>query len=417
MVGASELPFRILCRTHGASLAYTPMISSKAFVASEEYRREALQTNERDRPLVVHFSANDVAEFGEACKLVENECDAIDLNLGCPQRTAYVGHYGSYLLDPVDRQLILSMVAGAVRSVSVPIFVKIRLLDDIEDTVELVTQLRDAGASMVAIHGRYRASFERNGAGARDGPAMLDQIAVVKRRLKDFPIVTNGNIITYQDAVDNVLFTNADGAMSAEGILDNPALYNPAYAGTKLDLCREYIELVKLYPATIRTIVFHTRRMLKDELNKYQMMSDVVQCKSLDELVALLNKLEGYMNNQDTFVYDSEKANLEKIAKERRAFEEGKRKAYEQRMIRKAKREGKEDREFYLRKGTELPTRETIEALKICTREQQLSIWNDNHSQHCLSYHLDEGGCKRDRKCAFLHSDIGGFVEKEEVAG
>ena len=42
--------------------------------------------------------------------------------------------------------------------------------------MELFVQSRDAGASLIAIHARYRASFERKGPGARDGPALLDQV-------------------------------------------------------------------------------------------------------------------------------------------------------------------------------------------------------------------------------------------------
>ena len=102
MVGASELAFRLLCRKYGVSLAYTPMMSAKQFVkeASEAnlggHRTVSnanlcdFQTIPEDRPLVCHFSANDPQDFASAAKLVQPVCDAIDLNLGCPQRTAYL---------------------------------------------------------------------------------------------------------------------------------------------------------------------------------------------------------------------------------------------------------------------------------------------------------------------------------------
>lgn len=76
---------------------------------------------------------------------------------------------------------------------------------------------------------RYRATFDRKGPGARDGPALLDQVATIKKALPDLTIVSNGNIITYNDVVQNLKLTNADGIMSAEGILDNPALFLPRY--------------------------------------------------------------------------------------------------------------------------------------------------------------------------------------------
>ena len=61
-------------------------------------------------------------------KLVEARCDAIDLNLGCPQRVAFAGNFGSFLLDEEDRALLLRMVRTVSRGISIPLFVKIRLL-------------------------------------------------------------------------------------------------------------------------------------------------------------------------------------------------------------------------------------------------------------------------------------------------
>lgn len=165
MVGASELPFRLLCRKYGAQVAYTPMISSMSFACTDDFTNQhpeftSLQKG-YDRPLVCHFSANDPEKFAIACKKVEPYCDAIDINLGCPQRTAYLEHFGSYLIDPnnqKDRDLVLSIVKAGNEAVKIPIFCKIRLLDTLEETIELCRQLKEAGASLITIHARYRVS-------------------------------------------------------------------------------------------------------------------------------------------------------------------------------------------------------------------------------------------------------------------
>ena len=538
MVGASELAFRLLCRKYGAQASYTPMMNSHMFANDPKYREEEFQTIAEDRPLVCHFSANDPKDFTAAAKLVEDKCDAVDLNLGCPQRTAYVGHFGSYLLDKKDRNLICSIVREASKAISIPVFVKIRLLDTIEETIELCQQLRNAGASLIAIHARYRASFERKGPGARDGPALLENVLRVREALgDDFPIISNGNVITFDDVENNMVFTRADGIMSAEGILDSPALYLPQYgdrdndgdkeiqiavpsslkntqgfllqtndleykkkrkltkklreiqkletklkaqqslskeeedkislkesieqeiseiedremkarmetdgkvkvvsnqsrnktvllrhlyemSDDKLSLASEYLNLVLSYPTKLRTVIFHIRRMLKQYLNTYQLMEECINAKSVDDVAAIIKKIEKYRKDPSTFHFDKEKDKKEKEALERKKREEGKRKAYEARMVRKAKREGRDDLEFYLRQGAKVPTIDEVQKLRFLSKEDQLQKWKDgDHSQHCLAYHLFEGGCKRDRSCAFLHADAQGehsFQEVDEVAG
>ena len=49
-----------------------------------------------------------------------------DLNLGCPQRVAHAGHFGSYLLDKVDHPLIFDIVKTVSEGIRIPLFVKIR---------------------------------------------------------------------------------------------------------------------------------------------------------------------------------------------------------------------------------------------------------------------------------------------------
>eukprot|EP00977_Amphora_coffeiformis_P020528 scaffold8333_cov159-Amphora_coffeaeformis.AAC.1 len=122
MVGASELAFRLLCRQYGTELAYTPMMSAAKFARDEAYRAEEFQTCAADRPLVCHFCANTSEDFALAAQTAAPHCDAIDLNLGCPQRTAYMGHFGSYLLDDKDRDLVCSIVRAGVEAVNIPIF-------------------------------------------------------------------------------------------------------------------------------------------------------------------------------------------------------------------------------------------------------------------------------------------------------
>jgi hypothetical protein len=171
----------------------------------------------------------------------------------------------------------------------------------------------------------------------------------------------------------------------------------------KLTLAVEYLDLVQKHPVKMKSIIFHIRRILKDELTKYQLMEDCVQAKSLDEVRAVVNQAVGYRDRGD-YVYDPHKEKRAKEALERRKRDEGKRKEYEARMMRKAKREGKPS-DFYLSIGAECPSVEELAELRSMTKEKAFEVWKSKHSQHCFAFHLDPNGCVRERTCAFLHAD------------
>ena len=418
MVGGSELAFRLLCRRYGCDLAYTPMMSSSRFAVDAEYRKQEFQTTPSDRPLVAHFSGNDAQQMLAAAKLVEDQCDAIDLNLGCPQRVAFIGHYGSFLLDDVDRPLVLKIVSTLAAEVNIPIFVKIRLLTTLEETITLCQQLAAAGAALVAIHARHRVNLvKRDGPGARDGAAFLDQVAEIRKVVsKDVLIISNGNIREHGDVAANLELTKADGVMSAEGLLDNPAIFDENDQNhSKIELALEYLQLAKTHPVKIKSVVFHTRRIVREDLTAFQLMEEMCACDNIDKIIEIVQKCKHYQQTQ-SYIFDPEKELKAKKAIERRKHEEGKRKRYEARMTRKAKREGK-DESFYLSIGAENPTLERLQYLKSIPHAEAFASWRERHSQHCFEYHFNPEKCKRDRTCAFLHADPAYHSGDAEVFG
>ncbi|EGZ04692.1 hypothetical protein PHYSODRAFT_358103 [Phytophthora sojae] len=112
MVDQSELAFRMLCRKLGADCCYTPMLHSRLFAESAEYREKMFERHIQDRPLVVQFCGNDKTVLA-AAKMVEGHCDAVDLNLGCPQGIARKGNYGSFLMHDKDTErLTIPVIAN-----------------------------------------------------------------------------------------------------------------------------------------------------------------------------------------------------------------------------------------------------------------------------------------------------------------
>ena len=114
MVDHSELSYRLLTRRYGATLTYTQMFSSNCFSESKFVRDQLFQTCPEDRPLIVQFAGHDPQVLLAAARHVQDHCDAIDINLGCPQGIAKRGRYGAYLMEELDllHDIVSTLVNG-----------------------------------------------------------------------------------------------------------------------------------------------------------------------------------------------------------------------------------------------------------------------------------------------------------------
>ncbi|WVZ78538.1 hypothetical protein U9M48_026233 [Paspalum notatum var. saurae] len=320
MVDNSELPFRMLCRRYGADAAYTPMLHSRIFSENDKYRSMEFTTCKEDRPLFVQFCANDPDILLQAAKMVEPYCDYVDINFGCPQRIARRGNYGAFLMDNLP--LVKSLVQNLSANLHVPVSVKIRIFPRLEDTLAYAKMLEEAGASLVAVHGRTR--DEKDGKKFR---ADWDAIKAVKDSLR-VPVLANGNIRHMEDVRICLEHTGADGVLSAETLLENPALFagyrtkewkedgddNGDSGLDQADLVIEYLKLCEKYPVPWRMVRSHVHKMLGDwfrvhpevreELNKqnkltFEWLHDMVmRLKELGGRVPLYRKEDAIQNPQ-----------------------------------------------------------------------------------------------------------------------
>lgn len=234
MVLHSELPFRVLGRRHGAQLCYTPMIHAHKYIAAKPGRernallrlvpRPAARAGEKrvrtkwgeGGPVCVQFCSTSADEFLTAAKLVERDCDAVDINLGCPQSSARAGGFGAYLMDRPD--VVSAMVRRASEALSIPVWCKIRALPTTEQTIAFGLMLQASGCSLLAIHARQR---ERS---RHTGCADWDVIRKVKQALS-IPVLANGNVQCHVDVARCLHFTKADGVMAASALLANPRMF------------------------------------------------------------------------------------------------------------------------------------------------------------------------------------------------
>ena len=177
MVEHSELAWRLLSRKYGAQLTYTPMINSSIILTDETYRKKMMQMHKSDWPLIVQFCGNDPHTLLKAAKIVEPFCEAVDLNLGCPQNIAKRGHYGAFLEEwDLIHKIVNTLHTGLE---TIPVTVKFRVFDSTESSCEFAKMLVKAGASVLAVHGRTREQK-----GPLTGLADWQKIAEIKVSLR-----------------------------------------------------------------------------------------------------------------------------------------------------------------------------------------------------------------------------------------
>lgn len=220
-----------------------------------------------DRPLFVQFCANHPDELLRAARYVEPYCDAVDLNLGCPQGIARKGRYGAFLQE--DWSLIYELINQLHLELSIPVTAKLRILDTREQTLEYAKMILSAGASIITVHGRRREQKGHN-----TGIAEWSIIRYLRDNLPPETVIfANGNILNGDDIDQCLEATGADAVMSAEGNLSDPTLFSSVPAvgeegseywrgadgkgGYRIDaVLRRYMDIIYKYvlesPAPVR---------------------------------------------------------------------------------------------------------------------------------------------------------------------
>ncbi|KAI8895029.1 tRNA-dihydrouridine synthase [Globomyces pollinis-pini] len=221
MVRYSKLAFRELVRIYNVDLVYTPMILSDVFKHSSLSREAEFKTNYNDDPVIVQFAASNGKDAADAAELVAKYVNGVDINCGCPQKWAIGEGIGSYLMtapetvkDIVDQVKRRTAPIKMSNGQSFPCSIKIRIHDDVKETVELVRRAEKVGVDWITVHGRTKK--QRN-----TEDVNMDYIKIVKEH-SSVPVFANGGVTTKNEAEHLVDYTKTDGVMVAQGLLNNP---------------------------------------------------------------------------------------------------------------------------------------------------------------------------------------------------
>jgi tRNA-dihydrouridine synthase 1 len=157
----------------------------------------------------------------------------------------------------------------------------------VSSTLTLASNLQASGAAFIALHARHPSARRR-----RQGAADLSVVKALVEGV-DIPVISNGNVRTWDDVLHNKDYTGASGVMVGESLLGNPYLFEGTIPDP-VSVSLEYLELCRMYPdtATPKTIQTHIRHFMEHQCKRrpwfLQFCTKLGQCTSLDEIEALL---------------------------------------------------------------------------------------------------------------------------------
>lgn len=221
MAGVTNSAFRRLCRTYGAGLYVSEMVTARALVEGNA-KTVGMVAFADDEPIrSVQLYGVDPAVMGAAVRRLVDEVgvDHIDLNFGCP--AAKVTRRGGGAALPVHRVLFRQVVASAVKAAgTVPVTAKFRIGIDAATTTYLESGLiaEGEGAAAVALHAR---TAEQLYSGVADWQA----IGNLKEAVTSIPVLGNGDIWEADDALSMMASTGCDGVVVGRGCLGRPWLF------------------------------------------------------------------------------------------------------------------------------------------------------------------------------------------------
>jgi nifR3 family TIM-barrel protein len=225
--GYSDWPMRIIARRRGA--AYTMAeVMLEQFVRQQRQGRSRtrhhLRVTEEEHPVGGQLMGAEPTEFGPAAvRLVKSGFDVIDINFGCPVKSAMGGCRGGYhLSQPAVALQIVSQVRDAVPT-GIPVTVKMRRgIDDSAESRDRFFTILDGaferGVAAITVHARTVEQKYR-------GPSRWDFLREVKRHAGSRTILGSGDLFSANHCLRMLTETGVDGVSIARGAIGNPWIF------------------------------------------------------------------------------------------------------------------------------------------------------------------------------------------------
>ncbi|XP_049848498.1 tRNA-dihydrouridine(20) synthase [NAD(P)+]-like [Schistocerca gregaria] len=246
MVRVGTLAFRLLALKYGADIVYSEELIDKKLIQCQRTVNSELgtidyvckrenkciwRTCKDDHPTVIQLGTASDRYAVEAALNMYPDYDAIDVNMGCPERFSLQGGMGAALLK--DRERVKLILGGLLRHIDKPVTCKIRLLNKIEDTVDLVKTIEATGAAAIAVHARYVEQRPRE-------PAFPSLVKILSESVH-IPLIFNGDIRKFEDINKAKETAGCSSVMIGRGALINCSIFSEQSPRPQKEVCMDYI--------------------------------------------------------------------------------------------------------------------------------------------------------------------------------
>ncbi len=233
MAGVSSLPFRVICRSLGATYSPTELTSARSIRYNGiEKSMQYMRIDPASEGITaIQLFGSEPEDFTCAIERILdddrlNGVSMIDINMGCPVAKVIKTGAGSALLkDPGRASAIVKAAVAALSGAGrqIPVTVKTRIGFDRNEkgSPDFARMLADSGARMICVHGRTQADMY-------SGKADIGAIALMRRSVEDYDLAffANGDISDGLSARRMLDETGADGLMVGRAATGNPWVFD-----------------------------------------------------------------------------------------------------------------------------------------------------------------------------------------------
>ena len=218
MAGITDSAFRQICKSFGADIVYSEMISATAIVYNSQKTLELMKFDKKERPYVIQLFGSKPEHFAHAAEFITKKIkpDGLDINFGCPVKKVAKQGAGAVLMN--DLKLARQIVASVLANTNLPVSIKCRSRVGEITAVDFLKAIKDLPVAAVMIHGR---SLVQGHSGDVDWK-------IIKQARKYFSgvVLANGGVKDKKSADELLNKTGADGVGIGQGALGKPWLFS-----------------------------------------------------------------------------------------------------------------------------------------------------------------------------------------------